>query len=185
MCKSIIKGALLGGIAIYLWTMISWMVLPWHCATLNHFKNEGEVTSVLRENVGTAGIYVAPSQKAASSEDSKKGEFDDTLIFVAISDKANQYKTPKPYISSFITDVIGAAFLALMLFKCSEVAYWKRVRVVMYFACALAVLGSLPQWTWWGFPSGYVAVDMADQIIGLFFAALILARIIPKSIVKS
>ena len=41
MGKALLKGTFLGAIVIYLWMMISWMVLPWHCSAMNKFIDEG------------------------------------------------------------------------------------------------------------------------------------------------
>ncbi len=62
MPKSLWKGALFGGLALFVWSTISWMVLPWHNATLNTFTNEDEVARVLKANASGRGIYVYPGE---------------------------------------------------------------------------------------------------------------------------
>lgn len=99
MCKGIVKGALIGGAVLYLWMLLSWMILPWHKATIHEFKNEEFVTWVLKENTGKGGIYVAPSTEPTTSSTNSEQLASESLVFVSISDKANQYKTPWPYIS--------------------------------------------------------------------------------------
>ena len=39
MTTTLVKGTVLGGLALFLWGAVSWMVLPWHQATLLPFAN--------------------------------------------------------------------------------------------------------------------------------------------------
>ena len=40
MFRPLVMGAVLGGIVVFLWSMVSWTVLPWHSADLMRFTNE-------------------------------------------------------------------------------------------------------------------------------------------------
>ena len=50
MIRALIKGGIFGGIILFVWGFISWVVLPWHTITLNKFKDEAAVEQALTAN---------------------------------------------------------------------------------------------------------------------------------------
>jgi hypothetical protein len=51
-------GTVLGAIVLYVWAMISWMVLPWHNATMAPVADETAAMAVARETMsGAGGLY--------------------------------------------------------------------------------------------------------------------------------
>ena len=56
----LVKGALIGGAILFLWGMVSWMLIPWHSATLLKFTNECEVACTLQNNTPKSGVYMLP-----------------------------------------------------------------------------------------------------------------------------
>ena len=39
--------------------------------------------------------------------------------------------------------------------------------------------GILPNWSWWGFGNGFIAVNIADTLIGWTLAGFVLAKLLP------
>ena len=72
MCKSIVKGAIFGGIILFVWYMISWMALPWHKSTMNVFKNSSEVEAFMMKETPKSGIYVLPCHEGKKGDTAKK-----------------------------------------------------------------------------------------------------------------
>jgi hypothetical protein len=58
MLKSLVLGAILGAITAFLWSFISWSVLPWHQKQLRSFRNEDEVTVVIASHALESGNYI-------------------------------------------------------------------------------------------------------------------------------
>ena len=77
----------------------------------------------------------------------------------------------------FMTEVLSAFLLTGLLLRLRLAGYWDRVKFVLLFALAAAVIAHLPNWNWWGFPLDYTLVGMADILIGYFLAGLVLAKI--------
>ena len=61
MYKKLAKGALIGGVTVFMWSMLSWMALTWHMQTYFKFTDEAEVAKVLKRNTSQSGIYVLPN----------------------------------------------------------------------------------------------------------------------------
>src|SRR6267143_1570921 len=59
--KSLLLGTILGGLAAFTWSTISWTVLPWHQKPMLHFQNEDEVSAVVASHAPQSGIYILPA----------------------------------------------------------------------------------------------------------------------------
>lgn len=68
--KTSFKAALLGGFIVFLWSIVSWKVLPFHQMNIQHFKNESRVSQVLMGNAPKSGVYVFNVQKPESIQSS-------------------------------------------------------------------------------------------------------------------
>lgn len=58
--KNVFKAALLGGVLAFIWSICSWMILPWHHRCFMEFSSEKEVALVLQANSPKKGIYLIP-----------------------------------------------------------------------------------------------------------------------------
>src|SRR3989442_1654297 len=61
MLKSLLLGGILGGLVLFAWGVVSWMLLPWHLATLEKFKDEAKVAQALTANATKSGVYLLPN----------------------------------------------------------------------------------------------------------------------------
>jgi hypothetical protein len=61
MLKALSLGGLIGGLVLFAWGVVSWMLLPWHLATLEKFKDEAKVAQALTANATTSGVYLLPN----------------------------------------------------------------------------------------------------------------------------
>jgi hypothetical protein len=59
--KSLVLGAVLGGITAFLWSFISWDLLPWHEKQLHSFQNEDEVSAIIASHAPQSGNYLLPT----------------------------------------------------------------------------------------------------------------------------
>lgn len=64
MCvKKIVASGVAAGLVAFVWASLSWMVLPWHMAQFQHFKDNQQVAQVLTENTKGSGLYVFPCRR--------------------------------------------------------------------------------------------------------------------------
>jgi hypothetical protein len=61
MLKALSLGGLIGGLVLFAWGVVSWMLLPWHLATLEKFKDEAKVAQALTANATKSGVYLLPN----------------------------------------------------------------------------------------------------------------------------
>ena len=187
--KKLILGGLLGGIAVFVWGMVSWMVLPWHHTTFEKFDNEAMVQAVLAVNAPKAGIYLLPgthkdktiplaAEKALmkkAHEQMEKGPF----AFVAMRPGGTGPMNIL-MIRGLIIQIIGAFLLTLLLLIAGIENYFQGVGFAVALALAAGVVTFLPDWNWWGFSPAYALVGMADLVIGWFLAGLVIAKIVSR-----
>jgi len=176
MGKALIKGTIFGGIILYAWMAISWMLIPWHCATLKNFKDENSVAAIVSANVTEQGIYVLPYLCGGGQNDAKQGPH----MFASIRPQGVDFTSPKPYINAIIIYLVAAFFVTYLLLQARPTTYWKRVWFVTVFGIAAGILGSFPNWNWWGFSCDFTLVGFIDYVIALFLAGLAIAAVVPN-----
>lgn len=188
MSKNHLKCALIGGLIVFIWSLFSWMIFPWHQTCLKKFNNESDVADVIRANAPEAGMYVLPntfayhdgstSQKdmTAGMQMLEKGPF----MFASVKPQGIGKMTIGPFIISLIIQIIGAFIATWMLLQAKNLPFKKQVGFVTVFGLAVGILGYLPDWNWWGFSSGYVFAHIVDLVVGWFLAGFAIAKVLKK-----
>lgn len=193
MWKPLLKSAIFGGIVVFVWCMISWMILPWHDMTTNSFTNQNELAKAILQNAPVNGVYVMPSMKpplenpvksSDQSQDNTAGQSDGStgwngpFVFAnVVREGMAPNKMLRPMILALVTQFIGAFIIAWLLLQAKAMRYWHRVRFVTLTGFLVGFLSFMPLWTWWGFTGGYVIVGILDMIIAWFLAGLVIARV--------
>lgn len=171
MFKKLIWGGLLGGIILFAWGAISWMVLPWHMKTLHGFTDEASVVQVIKTNATQSGIYFLPLKESEHAQSTGP------LVFASINQEGMPSMTPS-LIRGFLSSVIAALLVTWMLLQTTgRLNYFGRVIFVIVFACAGSILTHFTYWNWFYFASDFTLVEIADALIAWLLAGLVLAKI--------
>ncbi|MBI5274489.1 MAG: hypothetical protein HY860_05500 [Chlamydiales bacterium] len=182
MLKSVIKGAIVGGIVAYIWSFASWMVLPWHNDLFHSFKSEQYVASVIKENSPEKGVYLIPflDMKKAQKNDYKKqadAMRKGPVVFAVVSPTGAAPMGAGHFVSNFLTQVAGGALVGMILYLSCCHNYFGRVMIVLFTGLFAGIITYLPAWTWWNFPCDYTIVSILDVTIGWLIVGLILAKV--------
>ncbi len=169
--KTYIKSGVLAGVILFFWGAFSWMVLPWHDATLHHFVDGKAVANGLAANVLQSGIYVFPAEMSANQDEAKQA-----FIFASVHLQGMPSSMTPALIISLLIQMIAAILVAYLLSKTTGLAYYKRVKFVFLFGLAAGIVTYLPFWNWFCFDMAYTLVMMADLLIGWLLAGLVLAK---------
>ncbi len=181
MKKSMMKGALWGGVIVFLWGTISWMILPWHGMTINKFHNEGPLAFLIEQSAPHSGVYALPYPwitEGTSKEEIKEEMEQGPLVFAAVR-KEGMGNSFKAIVLSLLADIIAAFFIMWLLLKTRGLIYAQRVGFITMVGLVVALLGNFPNWNWWGFSNSYTLVAMLDVVVAWFFASLAMARYTP------
>ncbi len=179
--RSIVIGGLLGGLVLFVWSAISWMVLPWHHSNFHKFDQEKVVEIVMQTNAPHKGIYLLPNPSHGSAQERKeaherasKGPF----AFVVMNPKG-WGSMPLHMIFGLLIQIAGAGLVTgfLTFIKKPDAAYAEKFIFVVLFALAAGVVCQLPYWNWWGFPKDFILLAFADLLIGWSLAGLMIAKV--------
>ncbi len=187
MQKTLAKCAVLGGIVVFIWGIVSWMVLPWHASSFNKFTNEMAVAEAIQQNAPQSGLYLLPnlfSNSNASKDQMQQGMNmmnNGPVVFASVQvNGVNQQSMLGPMVLALVMQIIGAGIVTWMLLQTKALDFRKRVGFVTLFGFAIGWLGMLPEWNWWGFAGSYVVMGIIDLVIGWFLAGLVIARCMRK-----
>ena len=186
MFKRLVLGAILGGITAFLWSFVSWSLLPWHERTLHSFQNEDEVSVVISSHAATSGNYIlpsGPSQQGLSGEQKKAAEEirmqkmeKGPLMFAAIR-KEGFGSFPKVLITQLLCQMFAALLLTWMLLQTVGLSYARRVAFLAVAGLVASVIADLPNWNWWGYSGEYVSLNLVDYTVTWLLAGLAVAKV--------
>jgi hypothetical protein len=186
MLKSLILGAVLGGVTAFIWSFISWDLLPWHEKQLHSFQNEDEVIAVIASHAPQSGNYLlptGPSQEGLSADQKKAAQEirmqkmqKGPLMFAAIR-KEGFGSFPKTLVTQLLYQMFAALLLTWMLLQTAGLSYGRRVAFLAVAGLAASVIADLPNWNWWGFSGAYTAVNLIDYTLTWLLAGLVIAKV--------
>lgn len=184
--KKLLLGTVLGGLAAFLWSNISWEVLPWHEKALLAFQDEDAVAAVVASHSPQSGTYLLPGAplpegltaqqkkdaQAVQIEKMKKGP----IMFAAVR-REGFGSYARGVLIQFLSLLAAAFLLTWLLLQTRGLTYARRVAFLAVVGLAAGVISDLPNWNWWGFSGVYTAVNVADFTLTWLFAGLIIAKV--------
>jgi hypothetical protein len=191
MLKSIFLGGLIGGLVLFAWGVVSWMLLPWHLATLEKFTDEATVAQALAANAPKSAVYILPNahkyepgmteeQRKMAEAEGMKRMMQGPVMFAALRPQgASGMGSALPV--QLFTGIMAAILATWLLAQATLLDYWQRVGFVVMLALTAGVVCHIPYWNWWGFSASYTAVTFADLLVSWFLAGLVIAKMVPAT----
>ena len=186
MLKSLLLGAILGGLTAFLWSFISYSVLPWHLSQYHPFQNEDDVSALLSSHAAESGIYVlplGPSQQGLTAEQKKAAVEIRTqkiqkgpLMFAAVR-LSGFGSFPRVLLIQLLCQMFAALLLTWMLLQTMGLSYGRRVAFLAIAGLAASVIADLPYWNWYGFPTTYTAINLIDYTLTWLLAGMVIAKV--------
>jgi hypothetical protein len=184
----ILLAAGVGGAAYWLWSAISWMVLPWHHATFARFRDEDEVVGVLSRNAPATAVYGLPAPPAygagwtaeqRAAEDARVTEaMGRGPLVLAVVRKEGFPPVWRPMLVAALVDAAAAGCFGAALLRTDAVGLWDRALLVAAMGVGGGIACRLSDWTWHGYPAAYTLVNLADAAIGWLLAGLAIAAVL-------
>lgn len=193
MNKNYWKCALLGGIVVFIWGVVSWMLLPWHMMTTHKFINEEQVAMAIKVNAPEDGVYFLPSchPDASAQKMDKKGKeasWQGTkdrmrrgpIVCASVHLQGMDPDSIRPFIGSLIIQIIGAFFATWLFLKTKASSYGRQVCWFAVVGLFAGIVSALPAWNWMGFSAGWTIVCILDLVIGWTLAGCVIAKVAKK-----
>jgi hypothetical protein len=182
----ILIAALLGALAIFLWEFVAHMFTPLGEAGLSYMPAPDAVSSSLQSAIGgKAGMYIFPTggltaessraekQKAMQRmTEEMKTKPSGLLIY---KPAGTEFNFGKSLAIQFVTDLVKALLALALLSQTRLGSFGRRVGFVVLAGVLAAILTNIPYCNWYGFNGTYTISQIATEIIGFFFAGLVIA----------
>jgi len=171
--KSLVLGTLLGGLAAFVWSNISWEVIGWHEKAMLGFQKDEEVAAVISSHTVADGTYLLPYGTSQEAMDRmQKGP----ILFAAV--RRGGVGSVARFVVVEALSLMAAAFLLTwLLLQSSGLSYARRVAFLAVVGLSASVIVDLPNWNWWGFSGSFTAVNAADNVLTWLLAGLVIAKV--------
>ncbi len=184
--------AILGGIAMFIWSFIAHDLLPLGEMGMREFKDEAAVLDALKTNLGDArGLYHFPGHRAGPNatrqekSDAMKRAMEKAasgpsglLSGLLIYHPSREFTFGKLLGIEFATELLEAILVVFLLTQTRIESFAGRVGFVFLAGILAAITTNVPYWNWYGFPSRYTAAYMSIEIIGFLCVGLIAALVL-------
>lgn len=179
--NTLIKGALIGGVVAFLWTNISWMILPWHGMTISTLPNEESIAGLMKVNIAESGLYILPWPSEHTEEEmvkvNKRME-EGPYAYMVVRPNGVKKSMPKMMVLGLLSNILIAFMLTFLLMKTKGLGYIEKVGFIKIAAIAGALVIVVPNLIWWQFPMGYTLVTIVDTALTWGFSGLAIAKIV-------
>lgn len=168
-------GGVVGAVVIFIWMMLSWMLLPWHKHTFSSFENQQSVAKVIEQNAPKSGEYVYPyfDCKESSCTEAKEAMTKGPFIYAQVKKEGMNPYSPHLYIVAFLESFVGAVFVSYLLKETrSCVTYQKRICLATMFGLVVGILAAIPNWNWMGATGLNTFIHIFDFTVAYFFVGL-------------
>jgi hypothetical protein len=187
MAKQLILGTVLGGIVLFVWSAIAWMIIPWPGDPFLKFNDEAVVMQAITANAPRSGNYLLPNEpkrtpgmtddqfKAATQAAMESGARG-PMIFAAV--RLGPMSMTRPLIIQFFTQLVLALLACSLLIKTCGLPYSKRVIFVATIGLIIFIGGHIEEWNWFSFSNAYLFMEFGAIVIGWILAALVMAKFV-------
>src|SRR5215813_1844182 len=182
--------AILGGLAMFIWSFIAHDLLPLGEIGVREFENEDATLDGLKTNLGdTPGFYLFPGHHAGpnTTREEKSEAIKRAMEKAAtgpsgilIYHPSREFAFGKLLGVEFGTELLEAILVIFLLAQTGIESFGGRVGFVLVAGMLAAVTTNIPYWNWYGFPSNYTAAYMLIEIIGFFCTGVVAALVLPK-----
>lgn len=159
---------------MYVWSVFSWMVLPWHNAVIHKFPEEDIVAVTIQSQAPRSGVYVVPGP-GGEPETALAKMAKGPILFLSVRREGTQGMAPM-MLFHLISSILIAFVVGWLLDGAKLVHYWARVGRVVLLVGIGGFLTHGAYWNWWYFSLPYSLVTYVDLLIGWFLGGLLLAR---------
>ena len=178
----------MGGIILFVWSFLAWVVLPLHTSTLHPIPNEDAVVSALQPALPAKGVYPLRANPGMSAD---KATQEAWLAKMAQGPTGLIIYDPggvDPMMAGqmgigFVIDILSALVVSWLLTRSTAFSapYIARVMFCGMFAIFATVFDYLTMWNWMGYPADFTSALIVDALIAWLLAGLGIAAIVKST----
>lgn len=188
----IILASILSGIILFVWGMLSWMVLPIHDGTLRPLPDSQAVIDVLKKQNLEDGYYLYPAYPESPSGpgpemDAMMQEFEKKhqagpIFSVIYKAEGMPPMPPQMMIAGLLINMlssfIAATLLSMAIKNGARMTYFQRFRFVALIGVFAAIVSFLNLKNWMYYPTDFTRAMMLDLLLTWIIGGLVIAALI-------
>ena len=188
MARKIALGGVLGGLALFVWGMVSHMALGLTDSSVKSLPNEAAIVKTLQESVKAPALYLFPAAGMDGPRDQQEAAMRAWAEAYRRGPRGLLIYEPtggNPSMAALLLTQLGIAVLVCLIasWVLSQAApalprYGNRVCLVSALGLLASVFVDAPYWNWYSFPSHYTLMALVDRTIGMTVAGLVIARFV-------
>lgn len=178
----IIIAGVLGGLAMFIWSAFSHMVLPLGEVGFRQMPNEAAVVSTLKPNLNESGIYFYPGMDMQNATDAEQAAWAEKYKAgprgMLIHHPTGAEPMGPGMLGTELLSNILACLAAALVISWLICFFWGRVAAAGLIGLAAWLSIDVSLWNWYGFPTNYMLAQGVDQVIGWLSAGLMIALVL-------
>ena len=184
MTMRMMLAAVLGAVAMFLWSFVAHDVIPIAFAGIREIPKEKEVTAVLNDLIGdNPGTYMFPWVGPDASKEEKEKAMADYAkhpsgLLVYHSPGSRPFNFPKFLTVEFIVELVESLLAVFLLAQTRHVSMGARIVFVSLFGVAVALWTNMSYWNWHGFSRRYTGAYICTEVVAFILAGIVIALVL-------
>jgi hypothetical protein len=184
MTKRMVLAAILGGVAMYVWTSLAHVALPLGEAGVSQIaNNENAVLSAMHTALGGApGLYLFPSmgkEPDAMDQYNKKLAANPSGMLI-YHPPGRQAMTAGQLVTEFVSELIQVLLTVWLLAQTRLERFSSTVAFITVVGIVAAMATNVSYWNWFGFPGVYTVSYMTITFVGFLIAGAVVAALLRR-----
>lgn len=189
--KKIMMSGIVGGIILWVWGFLAWVVLPIHVGSMRAVPDDAAVVENLTRSLPSKGVYVIPWMPAETADlapeqlETEMNTYSEKLragpLAMIFYDPAGKdpFMAEQMIVGLFIF-IITAGIVGWFLSRSTAAAgsYLSGVIYCGMIGVLVAIGTHLSDWNWMGYPFDWSSALMLDSVVGWLLAGLGIAAVI-------
>jgi hypothetical protein len=175
--KKFIIGSLVGTVIVFIWSFVSWTLLPIHIHSFNYVPKQDSVMNMLARTLPGTGAYMLPTadnrlvesvnsdyMKAMDQNQKNMAGKPSAIIFFT---KQTPGMDPMQIIRGILIDLFAvmSAITILLLAEARLRTFFMRWWVIMLIGFIIALNSYMLDWNWMGFPWHFIKREIIDVFV--------------------
>jgi hypothetical protein len=183
--KHTLIGGLVGGIIVFVWSFLAWVILPLHEPHMKGVANEEALVSAFQSSLKEKAVYVVPKNPGMQADQVSMDAFAAKMkrgptAMIIYDPAGSDLMMPRQMVVGVILDIIAACIVAWFLARSTAMsaAYIARVAYCGMFGIFVAFFTHLSYWNWMGYPGDFTSGLIVDGILSWLLAGLGIAAVV-------
>jgi len=169
--RFLLRGTVAAALALFTWQSVSNVVLPWHKLTMREFPDNAGAVAAIRSQTPENGVYFSPQG-----------------VLAAVSftpDLADKTQAIGRLIGrQLLIDLAAALVLSVLVSRLAAARPLQVATTLGLAGLGTAAIAHWSDWNWYGFATGYAAVNTVDLTLNLFLAGWVLGSL-KRQVIRS